>query len=47
MWAYNWYKKYKDNGLDGLKDKAKNGRTPAVPKEVMIKIRKELVDNNT
>ena len=46
-WAYKWYKRYKDSGLDGLKDKAKTGRPPDVPKDVMIKIRKELADSNT
>ena len=46
-WAYKWYKRYKGNGLDGLKDKAKTGRPPDVSKEVMIKVRKELADSNT
>ena len=46
-WAYKWYKRYKDNGLDGLKDKTKTGRPPDVPKDVMVKIRKELADSNT
>ena len=46
-WAYKWYKRYRDNGLDGLKDKAKTGRPPDVPKDVMVKIRKELADSNT
>ena len=46
-WAYKWYKRYKDNGLDGLKDKVKTGRPPDVPKDVMVKIRKELADSNT
>ena len=46
-WAYKWYKRYNDDGLDGLKDKARSGRPPDVPKEVMVKIRKELEDSNT
>jgi putative transposase len=46
-WAYKWYKRYKDNGLDGLKDKVKTGRPPDVPKDVMVKIRKELADSKT
>ena len=46
-WAYKWYKRYNDNGLEGLKNKAKTGRPPDVPKGVMVKIRKELADNNT
>ena len=26
-WAYKWYKRYReDDGLDGLKDKARSGR---------------------
>jgi transposase len=47
-WAYKWYKRYNDDGgLDGLKDKSRSGRPPDVPKEVMIKIQKELVESNT
>jgi transposase len=46
-WAYKWYKRYNEDGLDGLKDKERSGRPPDVPKEVMIKIQKELADSNT
>jgi transposase len=46
-WAYKWYRRYTDYGLQGLKDKAKTGRPPTVPKDVMVKIRKELADSNT
>jgi putative transposase len=46
-WAYKWYKRYNDNGLEGLNDKAKTGRPPDVPKDVMMQIRKELADSNT
>jgi transposase len=47
-WAYKWYKRYNENdGLDGLKDKKRSGRPPDVPKDVMVKIRKELTDRNT
>ncbi|HJT85458.1 MAG TPA: helix-turn-helix domain-containing protein [Nitrososphaeraceae archaeon] len=46
-WAYKWYKRYNEDGLDGLKDKERSGRPPDVPKEIMLKIRKELTDRNT
>ena len=46
-WAYKWYRRYNDYELQGLKDKAKTGRPPTVPKDVMVKIRKELADSNT
>ena len=45
-WAYKWYRRYNDYGLQGLIDKAKTGRPPTVPKDVMVKIRKELADSN-
>ncbi len=45
-WAYKWYRRYNDYGLQRLKDKAKTGRPPTVPKDVMVKIRKELADSN-
>ena len=46
-WAYKWYRRYNDYGLQGLKDKAKTGRPPDVPKEIMVKIRQELAESNT
>ncbi len=45
-WAYKWYKRYNDNGLNGLKDKPRSGRPPLVNNDLLIKIRKELEDSN-
>ncbi len=44
-WAYKWYKRYNEDGLDGLKDRERSGRPPDVPKEIMVKIQKELTDS--
>ena len=46
-WAYKWYKRYNEDGLDGLKDKERSGRPPGVSKEIMVKIKQELADSNT
>ena len=46
-WAYKWFKRYIDRGLEGLKDKPRSGRPPLVRHDLMIKIRKELEDSNT
>lgn len=46
-WAYKWYKRYNDKGLEGLKNKPRSGRPPLVNSNLMIKIRKELEDSNT
>lgn len=46
-WAYKWYKRYNENGLDELKDKERSGRPPDVPKDVMLQIRQELADSST
>jgi len=46
-WAYKWYKRYTDKGLEGLKDKPRSGRPPLADNGLMIKIRKELEDSNT
>jgi transposase len=45
-WAYKWYKRYNDEGLNGLKDKPRSGRPPLIDNELMMKIRKELSDSN-
>lgn len=46
-WAYKWYKRYNDKGLERLKNKPRSGRPPLVNSNLMIKIRKELEDSNT
>ncbi len=47
-WAYKWYKRYNDKGLDRLKNKPRSERPPPlVNTNLMIKIRKELEDGNT
>ncbi len=46
-WVYKWYKRYNDEGLEGLKDKPRSGRPPLVNNDLMMKIRKELEDSNT
>ena len=46
-WAYKWYKRYNDDGLQGLKDRTRSGRPPDVPKDAMLQIRQELADSNT
>lgn len=46
-WAYKWYKRYNDEGLEGLRDKPRSGRPSFVDKEDIIKIRTELSTSNT
>ena len=46
-WAYKWYKRYNDEGINGLMDKPRIGRPSFVDKDMMIKVRKELSDSNT
>ena len=46
-WAYKWLHRFDQEGLEGLKDKERSGRPPDVPKEVMVKIQKELADSKT
>ncbi|MDR4512973.1 MAG: helix-turn-helix domain-containing protein [Nitrososphaeraceae archaeon] len=46
-WAYKWYKRYNENGLEGLQDQQRTGRPPDVPKDVMVKIRQELAESDT
>ncbi len=46
-WAYKWYKRYSDEGLDGLRDRPRSGKPSDISKEETDKIRKELADSNT
>ena len=46
-WSYKWYKRYNDEGLDGLRDKPRIGRPSFVDGDDIIKIRHELSASNT
>ena len=46
-WAYKWHKRYRDEGMEGLRDRERNGRPSAMSKEEMDKTRQELSDGNT
>ena len=46
-WASHWLKRYREEGLEGLKDRPKIGRRPELPPEVEYEIRGILKDCNT
>jgi putative transposase len=46
-WASQWLKRYKEEGLEGLKDRPKRGRRPELSKEIEYEIREILKDSNT
>jgi putative transposase len=46
-WAYKWYKRYNEEGLEGLRDKPRSGRPSLVDDEEIIIIKQELSASNT
>jgi putative transposase len=46
-WAYKWYKRYNEEGLEGLRDKPRSGRPSLMDEENIMKIRTELSASNT
>ena len=46
-WASQWLKRYREEGIEGLKDRPKIGRRPELPPEVEYEIREILKDCNT
>lgn len=46
-WASQWLKRYREEGLDGLKDRPKGGRHSQISKQVEYRIRKTLKESNT
>jgi len=46
-WAYKWCKRYSFEGIDGLKDKPRNGRPPFADEITMVEIRKEMANGTT
>jgi putative transposase len=41
-WAFDWLKRYDEEGIEGLKDRTKNGRPSELSEEVRYQIKKEL-----
>ena len=41
-WASDCLKRYKKEGIEGLKDKSKSGRPPDIPEEIVYEIKSQL-----
>jgi putative transposase len=41
-WALYWLKRYREEGIEGLKNKPKSGRPPDIPRQVVYEIKNEL-----
>ena len=41
-WASDWLKRYREEGIEGLKDRTKSGRPPDISSEVIYEIKNEL-----
>jgi putative transposase len=46
-WASQWLKRYREEGLEGLKDRPKGSRHSQISKQVEYRIRKTLKESNT
>ena len=41
-WASDWLKRYREEGIEGLKDRSKSGRPPDIPEEIVYEIKSQL-----
>ncbi len=41
-WASDWLKRYREEGIEGLKNRSKSGRPPDIPEETVYKIKNKL-----
>ena len=41
-WASDWLKRFREEGIEGLRDRPKSGRPPDIPKEIAYKIKSQL-----
>lgn len=44
-WASDWLKRYREEGIEGLKNRTKSGRPPDLPAEIVYEIKNELASN--
>ena len=45
-WASDWLKRYDREGMEGLRDRTRSGRTPEISQETPCQIKKELSGSN-
>ena len=45
-WASGWLKRYDREGMEGLRDRTRSGRTPEISQETSCQIKKELAGSN-
>ncbi|MER5174180.1 MAG: helix-turn-helix domain-containing protein [Candidatus Nitrosocosmicus sp.] len=45
-WACEWLKRYGKEGISGLKNRTKSGRSPEISEEIIYQIKKELSNSN-
>ena len=38
-WASDWLKRYREEGIEGLRDRPKSGRPPDIPGEIVYNIK--------
>jgi putative transposase len=41
-WASDWLKRYREEGIEGLKNRTKSGRPPDIPEETIYEIKKRV-----
>ena len=44
-WASDWLKRYREEGIEGLKNRSKSGRPPDIPEQIVYQIQNELVSS--
>jgi putative transposase len=44
-WASDWLARYREEGIEGLRDRPKSGRPPELSSEVVLRIRKKLKES--
>ncbi|MGI8831845.1 MAG: helix-turn-helix domain-containing protein [Nitrososphaeraceae archaeon] len=44
-WASDWLKRYREEGVDGLKNRPISGRPPELPEEIALKIQRKLKES--
>ena len=44
-WASDWIKRFREEGIEGLRDRPKSGRPSDIPEEIVYKIKNELLSS--
>ena len=46
-WAYKWLQRFKEEGISGLQDRTRSGRSTSIPEHKLLSIQQQISENQS